>query len=1076
MYRAVCLAVLGIGVLSLCGAESADEPNSFFVGSWEFDRGNVAVHDVGMAYADRERVIINDGVYPNSAEYDIEFPVDARYRVDGRYAAADSRPVDLIVDDVVLARGFAGTTGSWESSTAIWERLCEVDLTAGKHTVKLVCPGPCIPHIVALRFASDQPFPEGFKRKPKRFKPDMTALFDGRPNPGEYGYAAYVREDGFVDAPAVYDPHVPYRWVPPPTPKGERILEYLLMGDGRYNVAAEVAPDEYDDVFTAMLSVDIGEGRVEREPLAITSERIERMLTHAARLIGRFREMRPGILASDRAEVEALLAEARRYDFSPTTNPSGGAGAYGLYARAYRLKNRVALSNPLLDFAELLFAKRQTYDTSHIYTTYFDGSHRYGGELSVLSQVRPEGRTHSITTELSPDAIYRDPDLSFDGTRVLFSYKPDLPTACRIYEVGIDGTGLRQLTNSEYDDVDPCYLPDGRIVFISTRCRRVVLCHNAFTVSVLHTMDASGGDVECVSQNTVNDFTPSVLADGRVAYTRWEYVDKNLGNNQSLWVVNPDGGRPTHVAGEHWGPVTFWEPRAIPDSSKLICTLSPHMPIAVGPIALVDPADVCASPAVYENITPELPPPHHFGWDRSDVGYYCNPFPLSEDFYIVSYAYGPDPEQPNGYGLYLLDRWNNRDLVYRDPATSCFEAFPVKPRPVPPALAPTQMVETDDMATVCVLDVYQGLGGVERGAVKYLRVLEEVPKPVSAECSAIWLQYPIISNGMHLAVKRLLGTVPVEPDGSVQFRAPANKPLYFAALDADRMEVQRMRALTEFRPGERVTCIGCHEPRDTAPANGTRLAFQREPSEIEPPAGGVRAPDFAYDVQPILDRRCSQCHTGGQPAGGLDLSPEPTNLFNVAYESLAQPRYVSFVFANDSSTLPLRPPGYYGSHASKLIEALRTTHADRVRLSPDEFERLVTWIDCNAPYYGTYTYSRKGTIGGRELLTPTIRAGLDDVFARRCASCHASDPERAHRVRFGDVEASPVLLAPLAKAEGGTQACGAPVFETRDDPDAQKLIATLRALAEEIRTNPREDMFAQRPPIADESPRYVYRP
>ena len=164
MYRVVCLAVLGIGVLSLCGAEPADEPDSFVVGSWELDRGNVAVHDVGMAYADRERVVINNGAYPNTAEYDIEFPVDARYRVDGRYAAADSRPVDLIVDDAVVARGFAGTTGSWESSTAIWERLCEVDITAGKHTVKLVCPGSCIPHIVALRFVSNTTAPQWHPR------------------------------------------------------------------------------------------------------------------------------------------------------------------------------------------------------------------------------------------------------------------------------------------------------------------------------------------------------------------------------------------------------------------------------------------------------------------------------------------------------------------------------------------------------------------------------------------------------------------------------------------------------------------------------------------------------------------------------------------------------------------------------------------------------------------------------------------------------------------------------------------------------------------------------------------------
>jgi hypothetical protein len=676
---------------------------------------------------------------------------------------------------------------------------------------------------------------------------------------------------------------------------------------------------------------------------------------------------------------------------------------------------------------------------------------------------------------LGDKAIFRDPDVSFNGTKIIFAQKPDAPTPYRIYEVGADGMGLRQITNSDYDDVNPVHLPNERIVFISTRCRRVVLCHNAFTVSVLYTMNADGSDVRCISTNTVNEFTPSVLADGRLAFTRWEYVDKHVGNNQSMWALNPDGTNPVHIAGEHWGPITFWEPRQVPNSPKIVCTLAPHMPIAVGPIVLVDTADVCSSPAKFENLTPEIPPPHHFGWSRTDVGYYCNPYPLSEDYHIVSYAYGPDDREPTGYGLYLLDRWNNRDLIYREPDFSSFEASPLRPH-TRPAVLPEVTPAEKPVGQYCVLDVYQGLEGVARGTVKYLRVIEEVPKPVSANCPGFGLQYPVLSNYGHYVAKKLHGEVPIEPDGSVYFEAPANAALYFSALDENYEEIQRMRAITTLAPGETVTCIGCHEHRTTSPPNRWPLALAHGPVPITPPLDGPHGVDFAYDVQPVLNRNCVKCHSGGKPAGNLDLSPDPTNLFNVAYENLTNRGYVSFVDVRRADSLPLRAPMYYGSFASKMIQVLKATHQERVRLSKEDWRRLYTWIDCNAPYYGTYLYSRPGTIGGRELLTADIRASLKAVFDKRCASCHKQDVARIERIKFLDVEQSPALLAPLAKSAGGTEKCGQAVFPSRDDPDAKALIDTLNRLAQEIKTNPREDMLTQRPPITEANMRYVYRP
>jgi cytochrome c553 len=1055
-------------------------PNSILLPAYAFDRGNVLVMESG-GYADTEPVIVNNGVAPNQAEYDFDVPVSATYTLHVRYAAHAVRPVDVFFDGTKFAQAFVSQTGSWQSSSAKWERVGDVRLATGKHTLRLVCPGPCIPHIVALRLDSSEPFPKGWKlvRPNARKLGDILGAVQGHRKDKD-GFEAFVHDDGHVDVPDDYNPIVHFEKRPPPEPNAHRILEYTLMGS-KYQVSATVVQndepvDPDDSGWSARLAVNLGK-RTETAVLPLSEKQLQKMLDHAVVLADDFGRQHSGGtvtvgLEPERRRAAELKEQAAALHAQPD-NADRWRRFYELYVGAYQLKNRVALANPLLAFHKLVFAKRFTYDTSHIYTTYFDGSHRFGGNLYVLAQLKPTAVPTKLVAPLGDTGIYRDPDVSWDGTRVLFSFKKDAGAPCHIYEIGLDGSGLRQLTNSEYDDVDPAYLPDGRIVFISTRSRRVVLCHNAFTVSVLHTMNADGSDLRCVSTNTVNEFTPSVAADGHLLYTRWEYIDKNVGNNQSLWRARPDGTFASHVAGAHWGPITFWEPRQIPGSDLVVCTLAPHMPIASGPIALVDPHEVCRSPAGYVNLTPELPPPHHFAWHRTDVGYYCNPYPLSESYFIVSYSFEADPRAATGYGLYLLDKWGNRDLLYRDPEISCFEAMPAVSRPLPPAITPTPASD-EPTGTFVVLDIYQGMPGVPRGAVKYLRVIEEVPKPVSAECRGFGLQHPLISNNGNFAVKRLLGTVPVEPDGSVHFNVPANKAVYFSALDEDHLELQRMRSFVHAAPGQTITCVGCHEDRRTAPPTGMVQALARPASKIESPPGGPHAPDFYYDVQPVLNQYCVRCHGGERTDGGVDLAADHTNLFNVAYETLTA-GYVSYVNIYSSATLALRPPKYYGSHASKLIGVLRGEHKKHVDVPKDALRQIATWIDCNAPYYGTYQYDRPGTIGGRELVDGPVKTALEDVFRRRCTSCHAGDTNRVRHIRYPSVEGSRSLLAPLAKAAGGTERCGKPIFADKLDPDYRKMVDGLKLLDREVKRNPRVDMLVERPPLIDDSAPYRFR-
>jgi len=1091
--------------------QAAVAADSFTIRADWFDRGNVDNRGVARGYSDKFPCIVNAGPVPNVAEYDLDFPVTADYTIHALYAAQASRPVEILLDGKRLAIGFKETTGSWSTSRAKWFEQCTARITAGKHTVKLL-RADCIPHICALRFTAPEPFPKDWVLDRRAFKKAKAeAVASKRDQPGFVGFYP-------LEPPNSYDYRQPYDPVPLPTPRAHRVLEYTLVPGHkvearieRVGSGAKADPGAKDPSrnelllsgprvieassdWVAHLSVKLGGKRVERETLSLSPARLRGMIDHTLELILDFRAM-PGVaadfLAREGAEaahmgdfLDALLKEA--------DSPEKWQRFYNVYANAYKLKNRVALSNPLIDFPAIAFAKRLTYGTSHIYTIYYDGSRgfRPGSGIFALSPVRPDGKLTCLTPRMKTDGIFRDTELSWDGTKLLFSFKPDPPTPYRIYEMDIDpatglraaGSEIRQLTDSKYDDVDPCYLPDGRIAFISTRSERVTLCHNAFTVSNLYTMNPDGSGVRCNSTNTIHDFTPSVLADGQLAVSQWRYVDKHVGNNQSLWRCNPDGTRMVHVAGAHFGPVTYWGARQVPGTQLIACILGPHMPYAVGPVALVHPMWTYSSPQVYTNLTPEIPPPSHASWQRPQSGYYADVFPLSEDYFLVSYCYGPNNREPTGYAIYLLDRWNNRDLVYRDPGLAAFEPFPVKPRPKPQVISPSEkpVVATPrhadpaatDWGTFYVLNVYEGLDGIGPGEVKYIRVTEEIPKPVASRTRGHRLQNPAISDVGHFALKRLWGTVPVEADGSAYFKAPANKAIYFSALDADFMELQRMRTFVAVAPGERFGCVGCHERKTTSPPVADALALRREPSDITPPPyGGVHAPDFYYDAQPVLNKHCVKCHSGPKPKGGVDLSPDYTPLFNVAYETLVRKGLTSYVNIYQVSTLVMRPPKHYGSHASKVVKVLRTTHKDRVKMPPEDWRRFVTWIDSNAPYYGTYVYTRHGTTGGRDIFARHAKA-LNDVHKRQCASCHGGNAlATVFRMRL-PAEQTRALRAPLAKAAGGDETCGKPVFPSTGHPDYQKLLAAYS----EIAANPRVDMRDSRPPCTDPKCRYVYRP
>ncbi|NQT51415.1 hypothetical protein HQ576_05160, partial [bacterium] len=529
-----------------------------------------------------------------------------------------------------------------------------------------------------------------------------------------------------------------------------------------------------------------------------------------------------------------------------------------------------------------------------------------------------------------------------------------------------------------------------------TRCERGVLCDqgDSLSVNVLYRINADGSGMHCLSQNALSESTPSVMNDGRVLYTRWEYVDKGVIAIQGLWSMRPDGTGTAEVLGNQLEfPPVLIHGRAVPGRDNLsVCTATMHHPFAVGPILLLDASRGNRTPLPITNLTPDtslsikgvggFPKGEKYThwrnqrWVGDNAGpLFCEPWPLADPdtgagagtYFLVTCNPDKAWNHPTAYGLWLIDTFGNRVLVHTDPQISCWQPVPLRPRPRPPIVPSAQEDATPPAeATLVLSDVYQGLDGVPRGTVKYLRVLEQVARPWAAR--RFWPhdealgQHAIISLNAHIFVKIHHGIVPVHPDGSAHFTVPARRSLFVQALDADFMEVQRMRSFVNLQPGERRSCVGCHEPRSAAPPARVPLALKSPPARPAPqPGESVPRPiHYPTDVQPILDKHCVECHNPKKPEGKLDLTGEPTTYFSRSYEGIMRRKLIACIQefhgpqprAQKTNGVPL-PPRSLGSAASKLITILRKGHY-KAALSQAEWLRLITWVDANGPYYGSY--------------------------------------------------------------------------------------------------------------------------
>ncbi len=665
--------------------------------------------------------------------------------------------------------------------------------------------------------------------------------------------------------------------------------------------------------------------------------------------------------------------------------------------------------HPAVDGKTLVFIARKQYrgdhhntatmfQTGEINTRSFTG----GGAIRTL-----DVDTGKVTTLLElPDGVARDLEVSFDGKRLLFSMRENIEDDYHLYEMDLTKKGsellsagqlpgdtkkrvltpfpMKQLTfGSGVSDIDPIYLPNGQILFASTREPKFCMC-NRHIMCNLFTMDADGANLQQIGHSTLHEGHPALLPDGRVIYDRWEYVDRNFGDAQGVWVVNPDGTN--HAI--YWGnntnsPGGVLDTRAIPgavssaagDAGLFIANFSSCHDRPWGALAIVDRRlGMDGRVPVLRTWPPEAI--ERVGKGNYDMftgvrPKYEDPYPLSDKAFLCSRMTG----QGEQMGIFLLDLAGTEVMIHAEEGElGCYDPMPLAPRVKPPVIAPRlDLAKAEGYFYVANVYVGNGMDKIERGTVKYLRVVESPEK-------RFWTQQAWMGSGTQAPGmayndfnnKQILGTVPVEEDGSAYFAVPADRFVYFQLLDERGMMVQSMRSGTITRPGETNGCVGCHESRrSSAPNSSTAAAMRRGPSKLQPWYGPGRNFGYFVEVQPALDKHCVSCHDYGKDAGKvLNLAGDLGVMFNTSYLELRTRGFVTVPGAGPTNVMP---PKSWGSHASKLGKVLLEGHGDpkidkQVKLDRESFDRIVTWIDINAPYYPEYASAYRNNRYGRSPL------------------------------------------------------------------------------------------------------------
>jgi hypothetical protein len=677
-----------------------------------------------------------------------------------------------------------------------------------------------------------------------------------------------------------------------------------------------------------------------------------------------------------------------------------------LYHEACVKRRALRLRILLQKWPEIVFTKHSDLGGSHY--AYTEGQSDAQSErhfqppasLCLLRMCNLFGQVETLQDD--PTGVIRDPDVSYDGKRILFAWKKALNTDdYHLYEMDVATRQVRQLTGGlGVADYEGIYTPGGQIIFSSTRCVQIVDCWWT-EVSNLYTCGGDGRYLRRLGFDQVHTTYPTVMPDGRIIYTRWDYNDRGQIFPQGLFQMNADGTGQAAVYGNNsWFPTTILHARGIPGMEKIVAIFTGHHTIQKGWLGIIDPSRGREENAGTQLIAPvrltKAVNEDKYGQTGDQFQY---PYPLSETEFLVTMKPNAS-EQP--FAIYWIDKDGRRELLAADPRISCNQPVPLVARPVP-HVYPSQVDYRQGGGVYYMKDVYRGpgLSGVPRGTIKKLRV-------VSFDFRAAGIGFNIshgpaggalsstpvsIGNGAW-DPKIVLGQVTVHADGSAMFAVPARTPVYFQALDQRGFAVQTMRSWSTLQPGERQSCVGCHESKNTAPPEDARvsMAMRAGVERLRGFYGPPRGFSFAKEIQPILDRHCTVCHyvaVAGWEKSGMrqrlaadqrrddrafsllgteHIDREAKRKWSESYLALTgslldrplgyPPRFTGHSdelvnWIGTQSIPSMLPPYFAGAAKSRLMIMLAEGHG-KVRLSPEEMEKIACWIDLLVPYCGDY--------------------------------------------------------------------------------------------------------------------------
>ena len=606
-----------------------------------------------------------------------------------------------------------------------------------------------------------------------------------------------------------------------------------------------------------------------------------------------------------------------------------------------------------------------------------------GGSSLCLLEIGDDYAIKETVLLHEKDGVFRDPDVSYDGKRVLFSMKKSARgDDYHLYEMDVETRKVRQLTSGlGFADYEGIYLPDGNIMCSSTRCVQNVDCWHV-SVSNMYLMNKDGKQMRRVGFDQVHSNYPQVHPEtGLVTYTRWEYNDRGQIYPQPLFRMYPNGTQQTEFYGNNsYFPTTILHARGIPGTGKVLAVLSGHHTHQRGKLAIIDPSNGRQETSGVTLVAPVKKLEGIIKIDRygqsGDQWQY--PYPLDENNYLVTFR----PQGQQRFGVYFMNSRGERVLLASDPTISCNQPVPLAPRPAPPRPSyPTDWRKKTGVYTI--QDIYhgQGLKGIARGTVKKVRVvkLDFMATDIGRK------QGPsAISDLAAWDVKIVLGESPVYEDGSAAFEVPARTPMYFQAIDAKGHVVQTMRSWSTLMPGETFGCIGCHEDKDDAvPNKAITMALKEGVKPLEP-FYDITGKGFSFPkmIQPILNAKCVKCHQGGESRlPDLRATPvwdqEARKFWNQSYHVLIstdrprpqandanqrlgviaeKSRYLNWI--GRWSVPVMIPPYSHGSSRSPLVALLEKGH-ENVKMTREEMDKISCWIDLALPHSGKWTEGMK---------------------------------------------------------------------------------------------------------------------